>query len=54
MRKQAIPVDELPGKPALACGWSWTAFFFTLFAFMGNKVFFIILGFVFLLKLIFS
>ena len=54
MRKQAIPVDELPGKPALECGWSWTAFFFTLFAFMGNKVFFMILGFVFLLKLIFS
>ena len=54
MRKLAIPMEELHGKPVMRCGWSWIAFFFTLFAFMGNKVFFMIFGFVFLLKLIFS
>jgi len=54
MRKQAIPMSDLPGRPVTDCGWSWIAFFFTLFAFMGNKVFFMIIGFMFLLKLIFS
>jgi hypothetical protein len=37
VRKQAIPIEELPGQPVMNCGWSWTAFFFTLFAFLGMK-----------------
>jgi len=54
MRKQAIPIEELSGQPVMNCGWSWTAFFFTLFAFLGMKFFYLIFAIVFLLKLVFS
>ncbi len=54
MRKQAIPVDDLPGRPIMSCGWSWTGFFFTLFAFTGLKSLYLILFLFVLLKWVFN
>jgi uncharacterized membrane protein YhaH (DUF805 family) len=52
MRKQAIPMSDLSGRPVTDCGWSWFWFFFTVFAFMGNKFFFMIFGIIFILKML--
>jgi hypothetical protein len=50
MRKQAIPIEKLPGEPVMKCGWSWTGFFFTLFAFTGLKSLYLILFLLFVFK----